>query len=98
VDDKKFITTQTDLAVAVGVAPEHLSAIKNRRYSPSEDLVQNLARITGIRPYTILVASTKQLDGHFKKFFEVEKARRLVARHDAARLAAFDRFDEAAAQ
>jgi len=75
---KNFITTQWELAAAVDRSQEHLSAWKNRKVNPSEDMVQRLAKITEI-PVVVLVAGSKKvLDKKLKDFFAVQKKMKMM--------------------
>jgi len=78
VEEKTFITSQKELAEAIGRTQEHFSAWKNRRANPSEELISEVKRITGI-PSMILVSGSKSvLSRKLKEFFTDQRTRKMM--------------------
>ena len=77
--EEKFITNQKELAAAVNRTPEHLSGFKNRLRGPSDDMIERLHKVTGIKMTVLFSASPKKLDKAFKAFFKEQRMRKMLS-------------------
>jgi len=78
VKEETFITSQKELAQAVGVTQEHLSAWKNRKANPSEELIQEIKLITGISAVTLVAGSRATLSKKLKDFFVAQRTKKMM--------------------
>ena len=79
-----FITTEKLLAEAAGCSTSHLSHIKQRKRTVSEDLAEKLEGITGISKWSWGTASAKTLHISVAKYIADQREQEAIAKRRAA--------------
>jgi len=75
---KIFITNQRELAEAVNRSQEHLSAWKNRKTKPSEEMIQAIKKITGISSVMLVAGDKRSLAKQLREFFEGQRKSKMI--------------------
>lgn len=74
---KKIITTQKELAEAVGCTPTHLSNIKAKKKAASGDLYIRLGKIMGVDPIVLATGQKRTIHRTFREYFHAQKLRKI---------------------